>query len=190
MAEITQNVKDFIDRCGAMVGGWTQGLFISNLKSSFRDYGVWSPIEQLFETAVRTIVKLEGCEYDPYPDPVVEGKIRYNGVWIRPQVKIGEYCVDYCISVDEYRDVIAKMTFPVKKIVVELDGHAFHETTEKQRRYEKERDRYMQKKGYKVFRYTGAEIVSNPFHAAFECLGELGVLGAEVTKFWQGDYHD
>lgn len=188
MLEIPSNVKAFIDKCGSLVAANEKELFESKVEGSFLDNDVASPIEQLFETAVRAIAKLEGYEYDPDPD-WVGGEPHYFGVWIRPQVKIGKYCVDYCISVDEQHDAINNTTTPGKTIIVELDGHAFHDTTEKQRRYEKERDRYMQKKGYKVFRYTGAEIVRNPSHAAIECLGEVGILGDGEVEFLQGYYH-
>jgi len=45
--------------------------------------------------------------------------------------------------------------------VVECDSQQFHERTEEERRYEKARDRFLQKKGYKIFHYTGADIKSN-----------------------------
>lgn len=54
--------------------------------------------------------------------------------------------------------------------VVELDGHEWHDRNEKQRRYEKQRDRYMQARGFRVARYTGSEIVKDPYKAAANAL--------------------
>ena len=52
------------------------------------------------------------------------------------------------------------------KYVIECDSQQFHENTEKERRYEKERDRYMTKEDYKILRYTGKEIMENPYKVA------------------------
>ena len=39
--------------------------------------------------------------------------------------------------------------------------------------YEKERDRFIQKEGFKIFHYTGSEIVKNPFMVASEALSYI-----------------
>ena len=46
---------------------------------------------------------------------------------------------------------------PSKKVVVELDGHEFH-SSPSQREYDAKRDRYLEKKGFRVIRFTGREI--------------------------------
>lgn len=63
--------------------------------------------------------------------------------FISPQVRIGRYRVDFAI--ESY------------KIVIELDGHDFHKTKE-QRTSDAERERYLQKNGWLVVRFTGTEI--------------------------------
>ncbi|WAH35013.1 endonuclease domain-containing protein [Alicyclobacillus dauci] len=68
----------------------------------------------------------------------------------RTQVEIGNYRVDYLV---EFMDL---------KIVIECDGHEFHEKTKKQVERDKRRDRYLTKAGYKVLRYSGSELYSNP----------------------------
>ncbi|MGQ4876888.1 MAG: DUF559 domain-containing protein, partial [Promethearchaeia archaeon] len=62
---------------------------------------------------------------------------------IEPQVQIGHYRVDFAVM--------------DKKVVVELDGHNYHKTKE-QRTYDAERQRYLQKNGFTVVRFTGSEI--------------------------------
>ena len=69
---------------------------------------------------------------------------------IEHQKKIGPYYADFYVERGD------------RKVVIELDGHAFHDKDEKQRQYEKKRDRYMQKEGYNIFHYTGSEINSDP----------------------------
>lgn len=63
-------------------------------------------------------------------------------------------------------------------VIVECDGHDFHEKTESDRRYEKQRDRYFQRLGYKVIHFTGSEIVKDPFAAAAEAISIA--IGEEV----------
>lgn len=47
---------------------------------------------------------------------------------------------------------------PRRSVIVELDGHAFHERTKEQARKDKARDREMLRRGFYVFRFTGSEI--------------------------------
>ena len=62
---------------------------------------------------------------------------------LRPQVTVGPYRVDLAI--------------PDKRVAIELDGHEFHKTQE-QRTCDAKRERYLQKQGWQVIRYTGSEI--------------------------------
>lgn len=93
---------------------------------------VGSPIEQILYCALKTMCKIN----------------RIDDIKIVYQYKIGKYRVDFFIS-------------NKKSVVVECDSQQFHERTEEERRYEKARDRFLQKKGYKIFHYTGADIKSN-----------------------------
>ena len=75
-------------------------------------------------------------------------------IFFTPQVKIKYYTVDFLIdlSVGKNSDYI----------VIECDGHDFHEKTKEQAKHDKERDRFLQKEGYPVYRFTGSEIFNNP----------------------------
>lgn len=77
--------------------------------------------------------------------------------YFEPQEKIGNYTVDFLIEVYEK-----------KYIVIECDGHEFHEKTKEQAKHDKERDRFLQKEGYPVYRFTGSEIFNNPLHILSE----------------------
>lgn len=61
-------------------------------------------------------------------------------------------------------------------IAVELDGHDFHDRDQKQRSYEKRRDRDFQKAGLRVFRYTGADVVRDPLAVATEIFKALKAI--------------
>ena len=88
-----------------------------------------------------------------------------------PQVQIGKYRADFVI-VHRYG------TADYSTVVVECDGHDFHEKTPKQAERDKRRDREMQMRGYRVFRFTGTEIVRDPFAAARSVLEPI----AEITS--------
>lgn len=77
-----------------------------------------------------------------------------------PQVKIGKYTVDFLID-EPIED-------ENKHIVIECDGHDFHEKTKEQAKHDKERDRFLQKEGYSVYRFTGSEIFNNPLQVLSE----------------------
>lgn len=81
-----------------------------------------------------------------------------------PQWPIGKYRADFAIR-GPYSDKI---------VCVELDGHGFHDRDERQRRYEKRRDRFFVARGHAVLHFTGAEVVEDPCGAVVEALGLLG----------------
>jgi very-short-patch-repair endonuclease len=60
-------------------------------------------------------------------------------------------------------------------MIVECDGHDFHEKTKEQARRDKQRDRFLQSRGYKVLRYTGSEIWADPTECSDEILTELAI---------------
>jgi len=72
-------------------------------------------------------------------------------VTLGQQVQLGEYRVDFLLGVSGCN----------RAIVIECDGHDFHERTKAQAQRDKSRDRWLQMHGYMVFRYTGTEIYKN-----------------------------
>ena len=54
------------------------------------------------------------------------------------------------------------------KLVVEVDGHDFHERTKEQAARDKSRDRAMLAAGYHVMRFTGSEVWRDPNRCASE----------------------
>ena len=58
------------------------------------------------------------------------------------------------------------------KIIVECDGHDFHEKTKEQAKRDKRRDRHFITAGYHVLRFTGSEIVNDPH----ECVKDISKL--------------
>lgn len=54
------------------------------------------------------------------------------------------------------------------RIILEVDGHEFHEKTKEQAIRDKSRDRFIMKKGFPIFRFTGSEIFNQPHQIAKE----------------------
>ena len=183
------DVDNFIRDCAAYVGECVEISFYWRAREASLEKEVTSPIEQVFYAAVCTLL-----ETNYVAGGRVKGQASLAGmrdIWIEsgieiwPQTEIGPYRVDFVLSYKGEAtlvDAVHSRTVPVKplkEIVVELDGHAFHDRDARQRSYEKKRDRFLQKQGYEVFHYTGSDVVKDPFGVAAECLAEL--TGASFT---------
>lgn len=81
-----------------------------------------------------------------------------RGLLLRPQWWIRTNSNNYRV---DFADVQAK-------IAIEIDGHDFHSSKE-QRTHDAQRERALQSIGWKVIRFTGSEIFSNPI----KCIEEL-----------------
>jgi very-short-patch-repair endonuclease len=131
-----------------------------------------SPIESLLLTALIleskdqpfTTVHIEMGDFPERPD-------FDEAAFVFPQVRIGSYRVDFAIW-------DASLPFSIaapRVMVVECDGHDFHERTKEQARRDKQRDRYLTSHGYKVLRFTGSEIWADPGACAQEIISELAI---------------
>ena len=78
--------------------------------------------------------------------------------WLNPQVEIGNYRVDF--ELINHKD---------KKIIVECDGHEFHQKSKQQVEKDNQRERDLKKLGYEVVRFSGSEI----FKDAEKCVEDL-----------------
>lgn len=92
-------------------------------------------------------------------------------LYIQPTVL--NYRADFAIH---YRAEVGKQGH---KIIIECDGHDFHERTKDQARRDRSRDREMTVAGYKVFRYTGSEIYRDPLRCAQQVADYIEALAQE-----------
>jgi very-short-patch-repair endonuclease len=74
------------------------------------------------------------------------------------------YRADFYIQVGVFRPGVDKNP----TMVVECDGHDFHERTKEQAARDRQRDRAMQREGHTVLRFTGSEIFRSPAAVAEE----------------------
>lgn len=134
-----------------------------------------SPIEELFAAALNAAstmssygahvsIDQDACQMKALADKAYKPASRYQCTVI-PQARILDYRVDFLICIH------APTAY--RGIVVECDGHDFHERTKEQVARDKSRDREIQKDGFRVFRFSGSEIWKNAIDRAAEVIDEI-----------------
>ena len=68
------------------------------------------------------------------------------------------------------------------RIILEVDGHEFHEKTKEQAIRDKSRDRFITRKGFPIFRFTGSEIFNQPHQIAKEIEDYIVQIMAKATR--------
>lgn len=138
-----------------------------------------SPIETLFRTALFTWVKYGASAFS---DVVFIRNSTENyfvfenttSLLVQCQAPIDQYRVDFLIFGYDYLrsdwdDNAGKLVHDPKlwrPLVVECDGHDFHEHTKEQAARDRARDRHLFLKKYPVFRFTGSELWRDPIGCA------------------------
>ncbi len=114
-----------------------------------------SPIE---EAMLEAITLFHCISYSCLPQ--IHGREVCGGnSWIvEQQAKIADYRVDFLITFQGCKT----------QLVVECDGHDFHEKTKEQAKRGKSRDRDLTALGYVVIHFTGSEIWRDPWRCAEE----------------------
>jgi very-short-patch-repair endonuclease len=134
-----------------------------------------SPIELAFAVAARMLIRARYPEFifeidEMRSTELIDDQLHHEAghwfkIWgiIAPQIQIGPYRVDFVI-----RHLCGLEG--AAGVVIECDGHNFHERTKKQAAKDKERDRFLQASGYRVFRFSGSEIWADPVRCADDVL--------------------
>lgn len=135
-----------------------------------------SPIEQLF--AVAMVHPETGWEFDTKVELLTppSGRVEHcqappmAGIYMWQQIQIGPYRVDFLLDHEPSRDL--------PPLIVEVDGHNWHEKTKEQAQRDKARDRFLVGRGYRLVRFTGSEIFADPVAAAHQAIAILmGIAG-------------
>jgi hypothetical protein len=143
-----------------------------------------SPIELPIVLAVMTVARHEGLsvklvspdgsEWGDSFEPT--GGTRFPDLMLRiePQALLGEHRVDFYLTLDGSISTEKGQTRSAsKRMVIECDGHDYHERTKEQARHDRERDRHLQSFGFLVYRYTGREIWEDVFTCASQVVDSL-----------------
>lgn len=86
---------------------------------------------------------------------------------IELQRQIESFRVDFLVSM--VREENDRSQEPIQ-LVIECDGHDFHEKTKEQARKDKSRDRELKMLGYEVFRFAGSEIWASASQCAYQAV--------------------
>lgn len=108
---------------------------------------------------------------------------------VLPQAEIEPYVVDFCL-------LFKPSPKRVAGIVVECDGHEYHNDSKKQVSHDRKKDRHLQQAGYTVLRFTGSDIhgrllecVKEVYRAAVDCMvREAAGNPGPVVLQWSGRY--
>lgn len=143
---------------------WSKGCMdcvLENCVDLCKTKSKHSEIEKMFCMAFMykcSVTNINDCPIHPVYNPS-ESAFR-----IEREVEVGEYRCDFLC---EYERIYLGM-LKRSSVIVELDSQKWHETTEKQRMYEKKRERFIQSKGFNILRFTGKEIMEDPFSCVEE----------------------
>lgn len=139
-------------------------------------YNKDSPIENLLQNALHFHLKyaeqewFERLQYAQNDEALEKAKALpdYRKIIIvQPQVQLPDWRVDHLMHA--YADWAREPSGGVegwRRLIVECDGHDFHERTKEQAAKDRSRDRWAQANGYDIFRFTGSEIWRDPMGCA------------------------
>ncbi|QCG93930.1 DUF559 domain-containing protein [Azospirillum sp. TSA2s] len=175
------------DECAEAVGALTANTFRHHFLTVI-ERQCESEIEKMMALSLASCpVRIEGqfwfsnlmanvvtnMQCDDYMRSIICGSAMKAGAFIFQQQKIGKYRADFIVV-----GVASENAKPVT-VVVECDGHDFHERTKQQAQRDRRRDREMTALGYRVFRFTGSEIWADPRSCANEV---MSFLSAEMAR--------
>lgn len=173
---LAENVLNFLSDATGIYSDIKADQFSSDVFSILFSGATSSPIEDLFYIACNVWCASESMNLNPHfysADGVIENK---RGVFLEPQKQIGVYRVDFLLS----QNGLGPNEY-LTPVIIELDGHDFHDKNKQQRAYEKARDRFFVKSGYKVLHFTGSEVVADPYKVTHEALSMIGLFPFSPT---------
>ena len=176
---IAENVLNFISSSAEMVGKIESSRWSQNAYCEVLECGMGSPIEHLFYVSTHAQCLSEFVPFNPDPTFDENNNLEIlHGICVTPQYKLGKYRADFLVQ--QFGVGPREILSPV---IVELDGHAFHDRDKYQRSYEKRRDRDFLRAGFRVVHFTGSDVVSDPYAVAFEVLEMLGVFAGSCRTY-------
>lgn len=101
-------------------------------------------------------------------------------LWVEPQVQLPGWRVDFMFYAWSFGSVwnrgkgrqYGKEGW--RRLIVECDGHDYHEKTKEQAKRDRGRDRWAADNGYDLYRFTGSEIHNDPLGCARKAFSWAG----------------
>jgi hypothetical protein len=103
---------------------------------------------------------------------------------IKPFLSDSTYRVDLYIYITRYRHRSSPQeAYPeLARLVVEVDGHDFHDRTKRQASFDRKRDRELTLDGYTVIRFTGSDVYNDPHDCAETIWYQINELASKVLE--------
>lgn len=160
--QVSYGVSEILRVCESPI---EQKFAVAMVNSEAPAYFELSLLSQLGSARVAFQTRLDHVKYLEMTRSAALSHCEF--VTLFPQQKIGKYRVDFVL--------LARLGFDQQtvKIVIECDGHDFHERTKEQAQRDKSRDRFLHAAGYTVYRFTGSEIHADAEACAREVVGVL-----------------
>lgn len=144
--EYVNRLVDAHDQGAIPLYHWLHGRGIPSRKAGrlaagivpWRLHNARSPIEELFYVAI--------CG----PAFMLDVHVSHESIGFKP------YLPDFAL--DRATPKPDEDGFDEELLIVELDGHQFHEKTPEQAEHDRKRDRWFAANGYRVIRFTGREV--------------------------------
>ncbi|MCW5600428.1 DUF559 domain-containing protein [Nitrosomonas sp.] len=176
---LEKNVSTFLNQASAAYGQIKADEFSQKTYIDLIGARDDSPIEDLFHIALILQCAAFYIDLNPSVSDYENDEFSINPkLTCKTQEKIGKYKVDFLL-IHEKTDN--------QPLVVELDGHDFHDKDKLQRSYEKARDRFLIKEGYKVIHFTGSDVCADPHKVVFESLSMIGIPAYQVESLEELD---
>lgn len=127
------------------------------------DLKIESPLEQIFLETLLVIHMVMFRGMPPVNTPGENNRVSLEPRFgIKTQYQVGRYRADFLL-----------VGFNGAAIIVECDGHNFHERTKEQAARDRQRDRDLQAAGFIVLRFTGSELWADPMKCGREAITVL-----------------
>lgn len=151
-------------------------------------HGCESPIERKLAARMIHQMALDAQR----PPLVVRSHERWRtktGFTIAPQWKVGSYRADFAVALSTSESHPGGC-YTLKELphsfyaclIVECDGHDFHERTKEQAARDKRRDRFLLEQGWPVIRFTGSEIHVDPGACTAQIITSLRAIIARQER--------
>lgn len=133
---------------------------------------VESPIERRFvhalllESDASIVEMVRPDDEEAAPMPLRLGEIPDTKLVIHPQRRLGRYRVDFYLAFIE-------CGLPFSEVLVECDGHDWHDRTKKQAAHDRKRQNWLIAQGFQILRFTGSQIHHNAVQCASDTLDLL-----------------
>jgi hypothetical protein len=152
-----------------------QQYVADEILSTHRPDGIGdSEIEKLFTTALVARVRFTMAPFDlgvrfPRTEDQLAANLDHHtrAIIVLPQAHMPWGRVDFLVHAYCHYERFAPLGW--RRLVVECDGHDFHERTKEQAARDRSRDREGQLAGFTVFRFTGSEL----WRDAWGCAGKV-----------------